>query len=107
MKRMLGVLGLLLLAGCSDVPVRGFVRDDTTGAPLPGATVRVGDEETKSDSNGFYSIDVDDDEDAAQRMYVTHEGYVPATQRVKVEDDDQDEVHMDVGLQKAGPGAVR
>lgn len=38
--------------------VSGYVRDASTGEPIPFATVRVGTNGTSSDANGFFSIDI-------------------------------------------------
>jgi hypothetical protein len=101
MMRKLGALAIVaLFAGCSTIDVRGFVRDEDTGEPLSGATVRVGDDEVKSDSGGFYEIGVDDDDDYRHRVYVTKEGYEAATESLDVDDDDE-EIHKDLRLKKA------
>src|SRR5262245_56940534 len=47
MKRVLSVLALgFLVAGCSAIDVKGIVRDDRTGEPLPGAAVQIGEDTT-------------------------------------------------------------
>ncbi|MES2097707.1 MAG: TonB-dependent receptor [Pseudomonadota bacterium] len=53
-------LGALLLAGVATpafaADVAGRVIDPTTGAPLPGATVRVGDKVATADDSGVFTI---------------------------------------------------
>lgn len=100
MIRKLCALGtIVLLAGCGTVDVRGFVRDEETGEPLPGATVRVGDDEAQTDAGGFYEIEVDEDEDE-QRMYVSKQGYTATSSSLEIDDDDN-EIHKDLRLERA------
>jgi uncharacterized membrane protein len=98
MLRKLAALVVVALAGCGSIDVRGFVRDEDTGEPLPGATVRVGDEETQTDQGGFYELSVDDDDDT-RRMYVSKSGYEARSESLEFDDDDE-EFHKDFRLQK-------
>jgi hypothetical protein len=99
MLRKLCALALVALAGCGSVDVRGFVRDEDTGEPLPGATVRIGDDETQTDQGGFYEISIDDDDDDTPRMYVSKSGYEARSESIEFDDDDE-EFHKDLRLQK-------
>lgn len=106
MVRKLGALALMALAGCGSIDVRGFVRDEDTGEPLPGANIRIGDEETRSDEGGFYEMSIDDDDDDTQRVYVSKSGYEATSEKLEFDDDD-DEVHKDLRLQKSEGGDRR
>lgn len=98
MIRKLCALGtIVLMAGCGNIDVRGFVRDDETGEPLPGATVRVGDDESQTDAGGFYEIEVDDDDEDQRKMYVSKQGYEASSASLEVDDDDN-EIHKDLRL---------
>jgi hypothetical protein len=101
MKRLCSALLVLAMAGCSGVDVQGIVRDERTGEPLPGATVKIGDEETATDYRGFFELEVDEDE--ASKMHVNKSGYETYTESVSF-DDDMDEVIQDVELAPQGSG---
>lgn len=101
MKRLCSALLVLAMAGCSGVDVQGIVRDERTGEPLPGATVKIGDEETATDYRGFFELEVDEDE--ASKMHVNKSGYETYTESVSF-DDDMDEVIQDVELAPHGSG---
>lgn len=76
-------IGVLLLAGCGGVEVRGFVRDGVTGEPLPGAEIRVDGETTHTDSAGHYATEVDVGE--PHHVYVASPGYHPESAFVVAE----------------------
>ena len=63
----------LALFGCA-TDVNGVVRDATTLEPIEGATVCIGDESATTDEQGYYSLDVDED-DAPQTFRVEAVGY--------------------------------
>lgn len=63
----------LALFGCA-TDVNGVVRDATTLEPIEGATVRIGDESAVTDEQGYYSLDVDEDDDP-QTFRVEAVGY--------------------------------
>ncbi|MCW8140588.1 MAG: carboxypeptidase regulatory-like domain-containing protein [Planctomycetota bacterium] len=86
MTRLLSALLVLAAAGCGGTEVQGIVRDERTGEPLPGATVRIGDDETSTDYRGFYELRVRDDR---QQLQVEKEGYEPYTEDVRFEGIDQ------------------
>ncbi|MCO5167132.1 MAG: carboxypeptidase-like regulatory domain-containing protein [Planctomycetes bacterium] len=86
MKRLWSALLVLAAAGCGGVDVQGIVRDERTGEPLPGATVRIGDEETSTDYRGFYELRVPEDR---QQLQVEKEGYEPYTEDVRFQGIDQ------------------
>lgn len=83
----LSLLSLVLMgAGCADVEVRGVVRDKETQAPLQGATVRIGEYITTTDSDGVYSMDVDSDDDPV-RVHVDAPTYAAQTDMRPFRDD--------------------
>jgi hypothetical protein len=50
-------LGIVLaLGGCCSARIRGVVRDQATGQPIAGATVRAGEVTTNADGSGFYDL---------------------------------------------------
>src|SRR4051812_40809043 len=99
MKRLLAAFVSLLAAGCGGVEVRGLVKDEQTGAPLKGATVQVGDESTRTDESGSYSVRVDEDT-PPDRIKVDMPGYAPSTETVTI-DRSTDAVKRDFELQPA------
>lgn len=100
-KTWIGFLALAFTAGCAEVEMRGMVRDQTTGEPLPGATVRVGEHETTTDLTGYYQFDVDESDDAKE-ILVTKSGYQPYIEDVKIDADRADEMIQDFELQPKG-----
>lgn len=100
MKRLCALmLFAATAAGCSNVEVQGIVRDQATGDPLPGATVRVGEDMTETDYRGFYEIEVD--EDKAREIMVDKTGYESYSQPVELTGVDQ--VIQDVELNPSLP----
>lgn len=99
MKRLIAVLALAASAGCADIEMRGIVRDEGTGEPLPGATVRVGDSSTTTDRTGYYSLEVDESDEPKQ-IFVDKAGYEPFTEQVTLDDVESDEVFQDIELKK-------
>lgn len=93
MKRLCSAL-LLLVAGCSHVEVQGIVRDQATGDPLPGATVRIGADMTSTDYRGYYEMEVD--KEPQQPLLVDKPGYEAFRQDVELEGVEQ--VIHDVNL---------
>lgn len=86
-------------AGCGGMEVSGIVRDEETGKPLPGAVVRVGDDVTRTDNAGNYSLEVDADADDPVQTYVAAPGYQPQTDFTSV-GDDQERLMRDFQLKK-------
>jgi hypothetical protein len=95
-------LACALLLGCDSVDVAGVVRDESTQRPISGATVRIGDDTTSTDSSGFYHMTVDADDDDAQRVNIQAPGYM-AVSDVRLIDEDVDPARIDFDL-KAEPG---
>mgnify|MGYP001279360952 CR=1 FL=1 len=77
---------VLVVGGCADIDVRGVVRDQETQEPIQGATVRIGEAITTTDSAGVYEMDVDADEDPT-RIHVSAPNYVAQTDMRPVRDD--------------------
>ncbi|PCR90931.1 carboxypeptidase regulatory-like domain-containing protein [Natrinema ejinorense] len=73
--------------------VNGTVTD-TDGAPIANATVTVGDEQTTTDDNGSYAIELEEGE---YTLEITADGYENATANVTVEADST--VTVDVSLE--------
>ncbi len=94
MKRLMSALLVLAAAGCGGVDVQGIVRDERTGEPLPGATVRIGEEEATTDYRGFYELSVDPEE--ARQLSVDKAGYREFSEDVTFED--VEEVIQDIDL---------
>ncbi len=94
---LVGLLSLLLTA-CAGVDVQGVVRDAETDDPVSGATVRIGDDQTTTDPQGYYDFEVDDD-DEAQRVAVSAPGYQTHTELTTIRDEPKNLV-MDFQLQK-------
>lgn len=94
MKRLMSALLVLAAAGCGSVDVQGIVRDERTGEPLPGATVRIGDEEATTDYRGFYELSVDPGD--ARELSVEKPGYRSFNEDVSFEG--VDEVIQDIDL---------
>ena len=99
MKRLIAFLTLALTAGCADIQMRGIVREEGTGEPLPGATVRVGDKTTTTDLTGYYNLEVDESDDTKQ-IFVDKAGYVPFSEQVTLSGDDIKEMFQDIELRK-------
>jgi uncharacterized membrane protein len=100
MKQILCVLALALgVAGCSAIDVKGIVRDDKTGEPLPGAAVQIGDETTRTDLTGYYELEVSENDGDPQAVHVTKAGYSGFSEQVAF-DEDADEVFQDIELKK-------
>lgn len=95
----LGAAALLtvVLAGCGGTEVRGFVREEGTGEPLRGATVKVGDETARTDESGFFELETDVGQ--ASRLEVEAPGYEPKVVNVAA-DADLDTIISDVELAK-------
>lgn len=89
-----GVFGALSFAGCSGTEVQGIVREEATGEPLSGATVRVGDETVRTDEGGVFEVEVDDD--APALIEVEAVGYEP--QQVDLDMQDGAPLPADIGL---------
>lgn len=99
MKRLIAVLALAFSAGCAEIEMRGIVREEGSGEPLPGATVRVGDRSTTTDLTGYYNLEVDESDEPKQ-IFVDKAGYEPFTEQVTLDDDETDEVFQDIELKK-------
>lgn len=111
MKRLIACVALALAAGCAEVEMRGMVRDRSTGEPLPGATVRVGDRSTTTDITGAYEFDVDES-DKPKEVFVHKPGYEAYVEGIDITEDRADEMNVDFELQPLGdtssrPGAIR
>ena len=105
MKNFLCVLALALsVAGCSAIDVKGIVRDERTGEPLPGAAVQIGDESTTTDLTGYYELEVSENDGDPQSVNVSKAGYSGFSEQVSF-DEGADEVFQDIELQKAAAGA--
>lgn len=102
MGRVLGVVAALALAGCGGVQVRGVVRDEATGQPLPGAAVRVGSETTTSDLRGFYEVEVDPHRGRPQLVTAHKAGYWRCSLLAPF-DPDARRVYRDVELRAREP----
>lgn len=100
MKRLIGLVALVFAAGCSQIDVKGIVREEGTGEPLPGASIRVGEHTTTTDLTGFYELEVDEEDGEPQQVHVTKSGYEAYSEQVSF-DEDADEVFQDIELQKA------
>lgn len=99
MKRLCGALAVVFAAGCSAIDVKGVVREEGTGQPLPGAAVMIGDESTTTDIRGFYHLEVDENDGEPQNMHVQKAGYNAFSEQVSF-DEDADEILQDIELQK-------
>lgn len=99
MKRLIGLLTTVFFVGCGGMDVRGIVRDEGTGEPLPGATVRIGDRSTTTDLTGYYNIEVDGGDDP-QQIHVQKAGYEAFSEQVTF-DRDADEIYHDIELRSA------
>lgn len=97
----------LALAGCANVEVRGLVRDSQTQEPVPGATVRIGDRITATDSSGAFVMDVDSDDDP-QRVDVSAPNYAAQIDHRPIREE-PDPYYMTFDLQpaEAAQGAQR
>ncbi|MCO5165922.1 MAG: carboxypeptidase-like regulatory domain-containing protein [Planctomycetes bacterium] len=100
--RLLGALGALALAGCGGVQVQGFVRDEATGEPLPGAEVRVGEARTASSLTGFYELEVDPRDGRPQPLTVRRAGYHTSSVLVPFSPEAR-AVHGDLELRRREP----
>lgn len=100
MKRLIGLAALVFAAGCSQIDVKGIVREEGTGEPLPGAAIRVGEHSTTTDLTGYYELEVDEEDGEPQQVHVTKAGYEAYSEQVSF-DEDADEVFQDIELQKA------
>jgi hypothetical protein len=100
MKRLIGLAALVFAAGCSQIDVKGIVREEGTGEPLPGAAIRVGEHTTTTDLTGYYELEVDEEDGEPQQVHVTKSGYEAYSEQVSF-DEDADEVFQDIELQKA------
>jgi hypothetical protein len=89
----------VVLAGCGGTEIKGIVRDEESGEPLPGAIVRVGDETTRTGVGGFYDLEVDVDDDEPAQMSIGAPGYAPKSMIMSI-DEDQETVYSDIGLKK-------
>lgn len=89
-------LGALALTACAGVDVQGVVRDAETDDPISGATVRIGEEETTTDRQGYYDFRVDSQKEA-QRVAVSAPGYDTHTELTTIRDE-PDEIVMDFQL---------
>lgn len=89
----------VVLAGCGGTEVKGIIRDEDSGEPLPGAIVRMGDESTRTGPGGFYELEVDVDDDEPAQVMVGAPGYEPKSMLVTI-DDDNDIVYSDIELKK-------
>lgn len=89
----------VVLAGCGGTEVKGIIRDEDSGEPLPGAIVRMGDESTRTGPGGFYELEVDVDDDEPAQVMVGAPGYEPKAMLVTI-DDDNDIVYSDIELKK-------
>lgn len=89
----------LFACGCSTT-LKGTVTDAKTQKPLPGATVRVGEETTTTDSEGFYVLEADDD-DEPQQLHVQAPGYAGKSER-RVIRDEPDPAFVNFELQPDG-----
>jgi hypothetical protein len=91
----------LALFGCA-TDVNGVVRDATTLEPIEGATVRIGDEAATTDEQGYYSLDVDEDDDP-QTFRVEAVGYSDVADERRVTGD-VNPAYVDFNLRPAdGP----
>lgn len=99
MKKLIALVALAFAAGCAEVEMRGIVREEGSGEPLPGATVRVGDRSTTTDLTGYYNLEVDESDEPKQ-IFVDKAGYQPFTEQVSIDDDEIDEVFQDIELKK-------
>jgi len=100
MKRLIGWVALVFAAGCSQIDVKGIVREEGTGEPLPGAAIRVGEHTTTTDLTGYYELEVDEEDGEPQQVHVTKAGYEAFSEQVAF-DEDADEIFQDIELQKA------
>lgn len=78
------ILSLLFLTGCVPGLVSGRVFDQTTGKPIEGATVLIGDKSAKTNANGSYQIS-GLAKDFLYALKVTAEGYEDYTQTVELD----------------------
>lgn len=86
----------LFLSGCA-TDVNGVVRDSETNQPIPGATVRIGEESTSTDSEGYYSLEADGDDDDPQKFHVAAPGYMSVSD-VRILDDENEPAKIDFNL---------
>lgn len=87
------------LLGCSGVDVSGVVRDSTTHEPIEGATVRIGEEATTTDSYGYYELEAEGDDEDVQRFHVDAPGYMGISDQRRLEEDPESPI-IDFDLQK-------
>lgn len=98
LKKLAAVAVMLGVVGCGNVDVRGVVREEGTGEPLPGATVQIGDESTVTDPRGFYQLEVDErDEDDPYQIYISAPGHQSVADQMSI-DDDTDQLIRDFEL---------
>lgn len=90
---MIGIATVMTVAGCGGLEVAGIVRDERTGEPLPGATVTIGEESTRTDVGGGYELEVDADDDEPMHVYVSKEGYASHSGLVTMSEDEDRVVH--------------
>lgn len=84
----------MLAAGCGGTEkVQGVVHDESTGDPLPGAAVKVGDATTTADAAGFYVIEVEELDEGEDVMIIEAYGYERRVVPVDLEDTEGDLYH--------------
>lgn len=86
----------LFFAGCA-TDVNGVVRDSETNQPIAGAVVQIGEESTATDSEGFYTLKADGDDDDPQRFHVAAPGYM-AVSDVRILDSENEPAKIDFNL---------
>lgn len=90
------LLASFFLSGCA-TDVTGVVRDSETNRPIPGATVRIGEESTATDSEGYYALEADGDDDDPQKFHVAAPGYMSVSD-VRILDDENEPAKIDFNL---------
>ncbi len=90
------LLASFFLSGCA-TDVNGVVRDSETNQPIAGAVVQIGEESTATDSEGFYSLKADGDDDDPQKFHVAAPGYM-AVSDVRILDSENEPAKIDFNL---------
>ncbi len=86
----------LFFAGCA-TDVNGVVRDSETNQPIAGAVVQIGEESTATDSEGYYTLKADGDDDDPQKFHVQAPGYM-AVSDVRILDSENEPAKIDFNL---------
>ncbi len=90
------LLASFFLSGCA-TDVNGVVRDSETNRPIAGAVVQISEETTATDSEGYYTLEADGDDDDPQKFHVAAPGYM-AVSDVRILDSENEPAKIDFNL---------